>query len=70
MMRRIIEKSHRHTLKSQKILQISKISCKTCSFEKLIMRLSTAKIKTETPTFLERIQGDICEPIHPPHGPF
>ena len=26
----IIENSHEHTLKGQKILQISKISCETC----------------------------------------
>ena len=31
MMRRIIEKSHGHTLKGQKILQTSKISCEACS---------------------------------------
>ena len=24
----------------------------------------------ESPLFLERIQGDICGPIHPPRGPF
>ena len=27
------------------------------------MRLSLAKIKTESSIFLERIQGDICGPI-------
>ena len=31
MMRRIIENSHGHTLKGQKILQVSKISCEACS---------------------------------------
>jgi len=34
------------------------------------MRLSSAKIKTESPTFPKHIQGDICEPIHPLCGPF
>jgi len=34
------------------------------------MRPSSVKIKTESPTFLERIQGDICEPIHPLCGLF
>jgi len=62
--RRIIKKSHGHTLKGQKILQINKISCEACSLEKLIMIPSPAKIKSESPTLLERIQGDICGPIH------
>ena len=65
MMRKIIENSHGHTLKGQKILQVSKISSEACSLGKLIMRPSPAKIKTESLTFLECIQGDICGPIHP-----
>ena len=28
------------------------------------------KVEKESPRFLERIQGDICGPIHPPSGPF
>ena len=28
------------------------------------------KVERESPRFLERIQGDICGPIHPPSGPF
>ena len=70
MMRKIIENSHEHTLKDQKILQTSKISCGACSLRKLIMRLSPAKIKTESPAFLECIKGDICGTIHPLCGPF
>ena len=34
------------------------------------MRPSPAKLRTELPTFLERIQGDICGPIHPLCGLF
>ena len=34
------------------------------------MRPSPAKIGHEYIAFLERIQGDICGPIHPPSGPF
>ena len=49
------------------MLQTSKITCETYSLGKLIMR-PLAKIKTELPTFLERIQGDICWPIHPLYG--
>ena len=30
----------------------------------------TSKIKTESPIFLKRIQGDICGPIHLLCGPF
>ncbi|KAH1098446.1 hypothetical protein J1N35_015367, partial [Gossypium stocksii] len=37
---------------------------------KLIIRSSPIKINYESITFLERIQGDICGPIHPPCGPF
>ena len=69
-MRRIIENTHGHTLKGKKILQTSKISRETCFLGKLIMRLSPAKIKTVSTTFLERIQGDICGPIHPLCGLF
>ena len=48
MMRRIIENSHGHSLKGQKIFQTSNISCEACSLGKLIMRPSQAKIKTES----------------------
>ena len=34
------------------------------------MRPSQVKIKTESPTFLERTHGDICGPIHLLCGPF
>ena len=44
--------------------------CTACSLEKLILRPSPSKIQNESPIFLERIQGDICGPIHPPCGPF
>ena len=37
---------------------------------KLITKPSHSKIVVECPSFLERIQGDICGPIHPPCGPF
>jgi hypothetical protein len=36
----------------------------------LVIRTSLAKVGTESPRFLERIQGDIYAPIHPPCGPF
>jgi len=68
MMRRIIEGTHGHTLKDQKIPQVS--NCVACSLGKLITKHSPSKIQNELPMFLERIQGDICGPIHPPCGPF
>ncbi|GJX49980.1 putative reverse transcriptase domain-containing protein [Tanacetum coccineum] len=44
--------------------------CSSCSFGKLIARPLPLKVEKESPVFLERIQGDICGPIHPPCGPF
>ena len=70
MMRRIIENSHGHPLKNQKIFQSNEFSCTVRSQGKLIIRPSPVKIGIESPTFLEQIQGDICGPIHPSYGPF
>ena len=71
MLRRIIENTHGHPLKYQKIPQSDKISmCTSCSLGKLITRPSPVKVEKESPAFLERIQGDICGPIHPACGPF
>ena len=70
MMRKIIENPHGHTLKNQKILKSKKFSCAACSQGKLVIKPSTAKVGIESPSFLKRIQGDICGSIHPPCGPF
>ncbi|KAJ9541050.1 hypothetical protein OSB04_027556 [Centaurea solstitialis] len=71
MMRRIIGSTNGHPLKEQKIPQTGTFTqCTSCSLGKLIVRPSPSKIEKELPTFLERIQGDICGPIHPPCGPF
>jgi hypothetical protein len=70
MIRIIIENSHGHLLKNQKILQFKEFLCATCSQGKLVIRPSQAKVRTEFPRFLERIQGDICGSIHSPCGPF
>ena len=70
MMRRIIEQSHGHPIKNQKILLPNEFSCDPCSQGKLIVKPSFKKIMSESPVFLERIHGDICGPIHPPCGPF
>ena len=71
MMKRIIESTHGHPLKYQRIPQSDKMPmCTSCSLGKLITRPSPLKVDKESPMFLERIQGDICGPIHPPCGPF
>ena len=70
MMRRIIENSHGHPLKNQKILLSSDYPCSACSQSKLITKPLHSKIVVESPSFLERIQGDICGPIQPPYGLF
>ena len=70
MMRKIIESSHGHSIKTQDIYQSNKMTCDACALGKLIIRPSPTKVDKESPKFLERIQGDICGPIHPPCGPF
>ena len=70
MMRRIIEHSHGHPLKNQKILLQNEYPCPAYSQGKLIVKPSFSKVTFESPVLLERIHGDICEPIHPPCGPF
>ena len=70
MMRRIIENSNGHPLKNQKILLSSDYPCIAFSQGILIVRPSHTKVLVESPTFLKRIQGYICGPIHPPCGPF
>ena len=69
-MRRIVENSNGHPLRSKQILTSPSFTCVACSQGKLIIRPSFTKVISECPAFLERIQGDICGPIHPPSGPF
>ena len=70
MMRRIIVNTRGHPLKNTKVLLFKDYSCETCSQGKLITRPSLNKVNLESPAFLQRIQGDICGPIHPSSGPF
>ena len=70
IMHRIFQNSNGHPLTSRQILKSHDFSCIACSQDKLIIRLSFTKIAFESYVFLERIQGDICGPIHPPSGPF
>ena len=70
MMRRIIEHSHKHPLKNQKILLPNEYPCATYSQGKLIVRPSFSKVTFESPVFLKRIHIDISRLIHPPCGLF
>ena len=70
MMRRIIDHSHGHPLKNQKIFLPNEYLCAACSQGKLIVISSFSKVTFELQVFLERIYGDICGLIHPPCGPF
>ena len=70
MMRRIVQNSNGHPLTRKQILVTDGYTCAACSKGKLIIRPSFTKATFESPTFLKRIQGDICGPIHPPSGPF
>ena len=67
MMQKIIENSCGYLLKSQQIPQSHDFSYVMYFEGKLIIRSLTSKIRSESPIFLECIQGDICEPIHPPY---
>ena len=70
MMRKIISNSLGHHMNRSKFPKPSDFVCTACATGKLILRPSYLKIKAEPLTFLERIQGDICGPIHPLTGPF
>jgi hypothetical protein len=52
MMRRIIENSHGHPLKNQKILLLNDYSCATCSQGKLIIKPSPFMVIIKSSSFL------------------
>lgn len=52
VLHRIIENSHGHSLKNQKILLSNEISCTTCSQDKFVVRSSLSEIGFESLTFL------------------
>ena len=70
MMRRIITNSNGHPLLSRHIDVSNDNPCKACSQGKLVIRPSQLKVDNESPSFLQRIQGDICGPIQPSCGSF
>jgi hypothetical protein len=55
IMRRIIENSHGHPLKNQKIHLPSDYPCVACSQSKFIIKPSPSKKIVESPSFLQRI---------------
>ena len=57
-----------HTLK--RLLQTNELSCIVHSQRKVDNKIITRKIRNESIPFSNRIQGDICDPIHPPCGSF
>ena len=56
---RIVQNSNGHPLTSRQILVTDGYTCAACSKGKLIIRPSFTKVTFESPTFLERIHGDI-----------
>ncbi|KAM2666623.1 hypothetical protein EV2_018434 [Malus domestica] len=70
MMRIIITNSNGHPLLSRNIVVSIDNLCKACSQGKLVIRPSQLKVDDESPSFLQRIQGNICGHIQPPCGPF
>jgi len=70
MMRKIITTSAGHGINTSHFPKLKDFLCTSCGTGKLIIRPSYQKIKDESLRFLERIQGDICGPIHPLSGPF
>ncbi|KAK6147847.1 hypothetical protein DH2020_018759 [Rehmannia glutinosa] len=70
MMRRIVEHTNVHPLKSTKMLMSKDYFCESYSQGKFINKPSMEKVGYESPSFLQRIHGDICGPIHPASGPF
>jgi hypothetical protein len=70
MMQKIIGNCIGHDLKDGKFSKSNDFVCTSCAMGKLILRPSQLKIHIEPLWFLERIQGDIYDPIQPLCGPF
>lgn len=64
--KKIIENINNHTLMNQNILLIIDFSCSGYFKKKLIIEQSLSKVVIEYSIFIQRTQGDICEPIHLP----
>jgi hypothetical protein len=65
MMRKNLRNGTSHNFNTTKFPKSSDFMCTTCATGKFIMRPSPLKIQVEPLKFLERNQGDICDPIQP-----
>ena len=70
MLRRILHQSNGHSLTTGHISSHTDYNCLACTQGKFITRPSSLKVDSDTPQFLECIQGNICGPITLPSGPF
>ena len=70
MLRRILHQSNGHSLTIGRISSHTDYNCLACTQGKFITRPFSLKVDSDTPQFLECIQGDICGPIDPTSGPF
>ena len=70
MLRCILHQSNGHSLTTGHKTSHNDYNCLACTQGKFITRPSSLKVDSDTPQFLERIQGDICGPIDPTSGPF
>ena len=70
MLKKIVDNLNGHTLANQYLILSIGHLCIPCSQGKLITKPSFLKTASESPSFLRRIQGDICGSIHPASGPF
>jgi hypothetical protein len=68
MMWDIITSSIGHDMKTTQIPK--DFLCVSCAKGKLITKPSYLKVKAESSSFLQRLQGDICGPINPLLRPF
>ena len=70
MLRLILHQSNGHSLTTSHISSHTDYKCLACTQGKFITRPSSLKVDSNTPQFLERIQGDIYGPIDLTSGPF
>ena len=70
MLRKIINNSYGHSLANHQLTIPSGYFCTPFSHGKFITKPYFFKIASESPSFLQRIQGDICGLIDPPSGHF
>jgi hypothetical protein len=70
MIKRITNNLNDHNLKKNGFPNHEDFVCVACAKGKLITRPSILRVRDQSLSFLEKIQGDICCPINPLSGPF